>query len=132
MHGEQFYIIGFSSDKMARRVQYNLHPSPYIHLKKNNKIELDIMKKKISIDPCGELRVQKYIGSPSDPLNDGNYHISIYYDSEFLMYPYKKMVGLIIPYEITDETDTEFNLLSTVIDPFFDPDLYKSSIDNKL
>jgi hypothetical protein len=90
------------------------------------------MNKKVNIDPTANLSIQKFIGSPADPLNDGNYHQSIYYDSEFLMYPYKKMIGLILPYEIIEESETEFKLLSTVIDPFFDPDLYKSSIDNKL
>lgn len=132
MHGEQFYIIGFSCTKTARKVQYSLHPNPYIHLQKNNQIELDIMKKKIMIYPVGNLRIQKYVGSSENPLNDGNYHMSVYYDSEFLMYPYKKMVGLILPYELIDETDTEFHFLTTVIDPFFDADLYKMSTDNKL
>ncbi len=132
MHGEQFYIIGFSNNKMARKVQYNLHPQPYIHLKKNKQIELDIMKKKVMIDPVSDLRIQKYQGDPNDPMNDGNYHISVYYDSEFLVYPYKKMVGIILPYDLIEETDKEFHFLSTVIDPFFDADLYKMSIDNKL
>lgn len=132
MHGEQFYVIGFACNKIARRVQYNLHPTPYIHLQKNKQIELDIMKKKIMIDPVSTLKIQKYQGSSDDPLNDGNYHMSVYYDSEFLLYPYKNMVGLILPYELIQETDTEFEFLSTVIDPFFDADLYKMSIDNKL
>jgi len=131
MHGEQFYIIGFSNNNMTRKVQYGLHPTPYINLKKNKQIELDIMKKKIIIAPNSELSIQKYTGEQNQ-MNDGNYHLSIHYDSEFLIYPYKNMIGIIIPHSLEEETETEFHFTSTVIDPFFDPDLYKMSIDNKI
>lgn len=125
-HKNNHYIIGFESIINARKVQYNLHPNPEITLLRGETINKHIyfcdINLKLDIDAT--LFLPKYKGSTTDPMNDGNYHLSTENYNEFIAFPFMKNIGIILPSELKDEDDDEFMFKANVIDPSFDSKLF--------
>jgi hypothetical protein len=113
------YVIGFKSLSYAKKVQYNIHPEPKIILLKSN---VQIVKNEelsidITIDNEATLFIEKHLGDVMDPLNDGGFHISTTKINDFILYPNSKNIGIILPFDLLDETENEFIFKSFVIDP---------------
>lgn len=131
-HNNHYYVVGFANIRMARKVQLNLHPEPYVSLRRENTSTIEIMNDSITLDTESIVTIQKFRGSADNPLNDGGYYIGTHPETEFLSYPIDKMVGIIMPYDLVDEDENELIFKSHVIDPFFNADYYKSSLKKML
>ena len=132
IHKGHHYVIGFKNIKQARNVQYNIHPDPQFHLHRGVQIDLGkqlqhegLTPESLILDTSATLRIPKYLGSPSDPMNDGYPHLNTVVTHDFMTYPLTKMLGIIIPFEILEENKQEFIFRSHVIEPSFNPGTYK-------
>ena len=112
-YDDRHYVVGFKNVTIARSVQYSLHPEA----------QLSLWKMPLQ-DPNGMLMIPKYIGSAADPMNDGVFHLDQLSSGEFLKYP-SKMVGIIVPLDLVEENDEHFVFDSFIVDPFFDPMLFR-------
>lgn len=111
------YIIGYKKVIFARKVQYNIHPEPKIILLKSNMTFVEKNNIKVHIDNDASLFVQKHRGNYYNPLNDGCYHMKIEKLDEFMLFPFTKSIGIILPYNLIDETDDEFIFKCIVLSP---------------
>lgn len=130
-HNERHYVVGFKSSKLARKVQYALHPEPKLILVRGTDIDLskDLQNKGINdlsliVDTEATLFMPKFKGSSEDPLNDGGYHLHNVLYKDFVTYPFTKMIGVIMPYDLLEENEEEFVFRSHVIEPSFHPKLF--------
>ena len=112
-HDDKHYVVGFRNVITARSVQYFLHPDA----------KLSVWKLPMQ-DPNGMLFIPKYSGAAFDPMNDGCFHMEQLSSEEFLKYP-SKMVGIIVPLDLVDEDEEQFVFDSFMVDPFFDPFLFR-------
>lgn len=113
------YVIGFKSLSYVKKVQYNIHPEPKIILLKSNTqiVKNEGLAIDITIDNEATLFIEKHLGDALDPLNDGGFHINTSKIDDFVLYPYSKNIGIILPFDLLDETENEFIFKSIVIDP---------------
>ena len=112
-HEDKHYVVGFKNVITARSVQYFLHPEAKLSMEKN---PLQA--------PNGLLFIPKHIGSPSDPMNDGGFHMEQLSFEEFIGYP-SHMVGIVMPVGLMEEDEQKFIFESYIVDPFFDPYLFR-------
>ena len=119
-HQDRHYIIGFKSIFMARKVHYNMSPEPVFLLLSNKTIKipkeqgfLDVL----TIDYNATLSISKCKGTIWEPMNDIGYHLEEHERDAFLSFPIKKQLGIIMPYELIEETPEKFMFKSYVIDP---------------
>lgn len=131
IHKEHHYVIGFKNIKQARNVQYRIHPDPQFNLQRGMELDLgqELQEAKLEVsrlilDTSAILTISKYIGSPSDPMNDGLLHMNTISPIDFMSYPLTKMLGIIMPYEIIDENKKVFVFRSHVIEPCFNSHTY--------
>ena len=117
LHKKRNYVIGFKNVIMARKVHYFMHPEPKLLLLCNDYLEKDVDNVKIHIDPKGTLFIPKMNGSFLDPMNDGNFHMAHHKEAEFLSFPFVKNLGIIMPYDLIEESEDEFIFRSVVVDP---------------
>lgn len=131
-HNNNHYIIGFDNVKLARKIQYSLHPYPEMKLLRGtNQIDLKNVMDKIGcentsliMDLEATLFLPKFKGSSNNPLNDGGYHLNVEKYEDFVAFPFTKMLGVVMPISLTYEDENEFVLLSNVIEPTFHPKLF--------
>lgn len=122
-HKDSHFVVGFKSVRMARKVMYQLHPEPTLMVVRGDEIDLTtrIQAKGVDmnlvIDSSAALFIPKFEGSSSDPMNDGGYHLHNVSEVEFMTYPFTKMLGIILPYELIDENDKEFIFRTQLIKP---------------
>lgn len=125
------YLIGFTNVTLARNVQYNLPADPNIRLLRRDFIdvtqevangldELNVPRPdatSIIIDPRAQLYIPKNQNPVSShPLHDPGYHLDEIPYEDFMMYPFDKNIGIIMPYEIETEDDNMFTLRANVIE----------------
>jgi hypothetical protein len=129
---ERKYIIGFKSVLVARRVQFSIQPEPEISLIRGKQFELSDNANKTDknhlefvLDTEACLFIPKCKGSIYEPLNDGGFHMGIINFDEFIRFPFTKGLGIIMPYEVFEESEEEFIFTSYVIDPIFNPNLFE-------
>lgn len=118
-HRQKPYVIGFKNAHVARSVMYNMHPEPLFSLitsnptkivEQQNGVELVIDSEATLFIPKAEYKI---FTLPEHNL----YYIDTVNYEEFVMYPYTKNLGVIIPYVLIDESDEELIYRSHVIDP---------------
>lgn len=114
---QKHYVIGFQKVLLARHVQYMLHPEPKLTLIKDPKEYARNRKMSLAMDGKATLFVPKCRGSTLHPMNDGNFHLHQYKTEEFMMFPYEKQLGIVIPYFLQEESEDEFMFKSLVIEP---------------
>jgi hypothetical protein len=119
------YIIGFNKILIAKSVQYNIHPEPKIILLRSNIQKIKKEDLSLSIDNDATLFIEKHNGCALNPINDGGYHINTTKIHEFMLYPYSKNIGVVLPYDLIDENENEFIFKSFVIDAPEDTDYFK-------
>lgn len=138
------YIIGFQSVAQARKVQYSLAPEPSLYLQRTDfedvtpqinegltKFGVASLDASIIIDTRARLHIPKGDAKlPSDhPLNDGNFHLSSIPMEEFLMFPFEKDIGIIIPYDLEKEDDNEFVFVSQVVEGSASTSIFRQRLD---
>jgi hypothetical protein len=131
MHKNHHFVIGFKSVTHARQVQYHLHPDPTLTLVRGDEIDLrshlekkGIKQMSLIIDTKATLFLPKFKGTSTDPMNDGGYHLNNILYNDFVTYPVTKMVGIIMPYDLVEETAEEFMFRSHLIEPSFNSKLF--------
>jgi hypothetical protein len=121
VHKKRNYVIGFKNVTTARKVHYFINPEPKLLLICNEYIEKQVEMHNqnitIHIDPKATLFIPKMRGSFLDPMNDANFHMSHHKEDEFLRFPFEKNLGIIMPYELFEESDDEFIFKAVVVDP---------------
>jgi hypothetical protein len=124
-HRDKHYIIGFDNLATAKKVQYTMHPQPEITLLRGGGInigphlkQLGLNNTSLVLDIGGTLFIPKYKGSPS-PMNDGAYHLGLDKYDEFITYPLTKSIGIVLPYDLTQEDEDEYMFKAHVIEPTF-------------
>lgn len=127
------YVIGFQNPIMARKVHYNIHPLPYLHLDRGESIDISFElsdslsslgvvndhNDKVTIDVSSKLTIPKMDleGSIHNPLNDAGFHLCEVPLEDIYMMPFDKNVGVILPYELFIENSKSFIFLCQIIDP---------------
>jgi hypothetical protein len=146
-HRYKNYIIGFHSRILAYRVKDNLPPNPhkYIYLKpdrieevsadinfglKNMGLEDGSFVTDVNIDLQAELSIPK---NKNNIIVEDPYYIEDLRFDEFLMYPFQKCLGVIMPFEIYREDEDRYIFLSQVIDPCENTlGLFRKSLENQM
>lgn len=123
LHQNKHYLLGFTKAITARKVHYSMHPEPAFMLVREKEIDIsnDLSSAgvdvKLTIDTCSTLFIPKCVGSIHNPMNDGGYHLDYVLESEFLLYPVKKNLGIVVPYILEHEDENEFMFKAYIIDP---------------
>lgn len=120
VHQKQWYVIGFRTPHIARTVHYSMNPEPTFTLIRGNELNV----RNITFDTTSTLFIPKFKGNVWEPLNDGGFHLGNMTEPEFYSLPLKGM-GIVMPYELLEESDIEFMFRSQVVDPI-DPKEVKS------
>ena len=73
----------------------------------------------LTLDTNAHLFVPKNTtgGDIWNPMNDIGWHVSKLEESKFLMLPISHNIGVINPYKLVDESDSEYVFRCVVIDP---------------
>lgn len=118
------YVIGFKNVMLARAIHYYLPPYPELSLVRGEDVDcsdrladLGFKRSKLILDPKATLFVPKTQGTIWHPMNEIGTHLDVKPELEFMTYPMKKGLGIIIPQEIKIETDDEFVLGAFLIEP---------------
>lgn len=123
VHYDRHYVIGFRNPYLLRKVHYSMHPEPKLILLRDNdtvfqkEFEENGYDISLTMDFNATLFIPKCAGSTLHPMNDGGYHMNSYKESDFLAFPIRKRLGIIMPYKLEDEDDKEFMFKVCVIDP---------------
>lgn len=111
------YIIGFKNVRIARKVQYNMHPEPIITIIKNP--ETQITNNNVHLNNDVTLFIPKAPLDLPPAMRDGGYHIHEYKENDFMALPSTRNIGIIIPIKLQEETNEEFVFKSILFDPMF-------------
>lgn len=116
-HNDRSYVFGFSKVVTARKIQYNLHPEPQFTLIRDP--DLLQTKSGISFDHSSTLFIPKasHDGGSMNPMNDIGLHLSELHQDTFYSLP-AIGVGIIIPYKLKEEDETEFIYDCFTVDPY--------------
>lgn len=140
------YIIGFATVSLARHVQYTMAAEPDIRLQRRDFIDIthDVSRgldefgieppntNSIIIDTRALLHISKCKKPVSShPLHDAGFHISDIPVEDFMMYPFDKNVGVIMPYHIEDENDDIITFKANVIEATDSINTFRMSLDSK-
>jgi hypothetical protein len=120
MQMDNYYILGFPSATHARAVQFSMVHDP---------TELTFVRQARGTEVHAVLHIPKVSAEEMmDPWNDVGFHIQPEPFEEFLMTPFNKGVGVIMPYDLLDETEEAFTFESQLIEPNLRPNLFKNTL----
>lgn len=138
----QSFVIGFRDVRMARKIQYNLAPNVEPFLLRSHieditdevncslrQMQANTISGKVVIDVKAQLHIQKLDDTLPPQLNDGMFHLETLDYSDFMMFPFEKNLGIIMPYEVLVETEHHFTLLSNVIENSDSSETFRKSLD---
>lgn len=124
------YVVGFKTAVLARKVHYNIHPSPYLRLEHRDVVDIttDVNTRLKDVDPVDGLVTvhmssrlfvpkMEHNGGPLYPGNDGGFHLETVDIKQLYMMPFSKNVGVIFPYDIESESRADLVLICQVINP---------------
>lgn len=134
---QKHYVIAFNKLKYASHVLYNVHPEALPRIQHRTKLDLtshiidpetDEKQSKFILDVEANLYVPKheYSGSMTNPMNDGNFHMSHIKLEDLLLYPFKKNLGIAIAYDINYEDNHFICFKTSVVDPHQDTSIVHS------
>lgn len=137
------YVIGFESITLARWMHYSLHPEKQLRIERTHRIDVsedvntqmlslgldtNLQVEKLTIDPEAKLIIPKMQGSALDPMNDIGLHLDSMMTEDFMMMPFSKRVGIIMPYTIDSEDGESAVLSAHVVDPCTNTSMFRSGI----
>lgn len=141
-HRTKHYAVGVPSIELARRIQYTIDDEPCLRLYRASSINItkevnnglkaygvDQTDGDIVIDTKAKLHIPKcVIHGPLHPLESCMFHLISMPIEEFLAYPFDRNMGIIIPYDIESESDSELIVISTVVECAESIDSFRSSL----
>lgn len=118
-HKKKPYILGFRNAHIARNIMYRMHPEPLFSLITNQPtlVEDEGHNVELLIDSEATLFIPKSEYNLFTLPEHNLYYVNRVNYEEFVMYPYTKNLGVILPYVLIDESEEEFIYRSHVIDP---------------
>lgn len=134
-------LIGFSNPSIARRVCKDLPLEPTIKLyrKTAENISLDVQRSlmqinvpirnvsdNITVDVEAELEIRK-AKVEEWQVSAEIYHVNMIDSLDFMMYPFSKNIGIVLPYALDLETDDKYVFLCNVVEPSNDVNAFLSS-----
>lgn len=123
LHRRTEYLVGFSKVMNARKVHYSIHMHPQLILLRDTNIDLhqDLFDKgydlHLTLDVKSTLFIPKNKQKCIDPIYDAVFTMVQMEERDFLQLPIKSDKGIVVPYELLDETEDEYMFRSYVIDP---------------
>lgn len=118
---DRHYVVGFHKAGVARYVMHTLHPEPALELARSEfhdispRVNCALEREAVrgaTIDSSALLRL---------PKGDQGHESDLYLESEsleaFLLHPYERGVGLVLPYESIEETAECMVFRAHVVDP---------------
>ena len=116
-HMNKPYVVGFKNAHIARNVMYHLPLEPSFTLLQRNPIMYQDSQTGVDIRVDNEATIfipkTQFLSLSKD---EGYYLLGMDYE-EFVVYPYTKNIGVILPYVLLDENEEEFVYRSHVIEP---------------
>jgi hypothetical protein len=131
-------LVGFPTQNMAARVCMNLPVKPQLSLtrKASENIALDVKRSlmqlnvpirnvadNITVDVSAELVIHKELPREYE-LNDtidilifNDFHVDDVLAMDFMMYPFDRNIGIVIPYSLDFENDDKYVFTCNVIEP---------------
>lgn len=138
------YVVGFPKHDLARRMCSWLPSEPVMKLQRKTPDNLTadfnsalsdvglerFTVDKLTVDYTAHLVVPKRRKGDIDDIDAliDNYRVMNIPASDFLLYPFERSVGLILPTDCIKETRNEITFQAMVIDPCFNADLFKKSL----
>jgi len=122
-HKRSEYFVAFPKAINARKVHYNIHMQPNLLLLRDTNIDLhrDLFDNgydlHLTLDVKSTLFIPKNRQKCIDPIYDAVFTMVQVEESDFLKVPIKSDKGIVVPYDLLDETDDEFMFRAYVIDP---------------
>lgn len=130
-HHNKSYVVGFEDTRLANLVISALPQHPSLRLKRNHweNVGLDVQKglvtlkvpinkvpANIIIDPEAEITFPRL--TPTDPVDsmDLVYNLDILPTTEFLMFPFKRNLGIVVPYKLIKASTGEFTCMANVVE----------------
>lgn len=130
----QSFLLGGYNPRLMRHLQYDLHPRPrfvacrgpaktiasrLVHA--DHPIECDT-----ALYPDSRLYVPKHDGPcMRAPMNDGGFHQHAMAESEFLLLPFTRCIGIVILISILEENSKRFVFDCLILDPSEYPEMQK-------
>jgi hypothetical protein len=98
-NAERMYAVAFKSAKVANRVGRRLDMYPQLRFKRIS-------------DRTARLTIDKNSGNDCAVCDVHNVNFQ-----EFLMYPFDKCLGIVLPFKLLEETRQQYVFLSWIVDP---------------
>jgi hypothetical protein len=137
--GPKVFAIGFFRKDFAKMVrnQADLHHNLTIIARNQSDVSDDVNDglvslgvrtkpyKNVIIDDTAQLRIPKI-----DPriLNQEEVAVDSVLTEDFLMYPLDRNLGIIMPYDIMENTSRQWNFICQVVHPCYDVDSFVKNI----
>ena len=124
-HRRMKYLVGFTKVVHARNVHYNIMMDPQLILLRDTNIDLhkDLWDSgydmHLNLDVKATLFIPKNQHRFVDSMYDGGFTMHTIDTSDFLKCPVlaTKPCGIVMPYELIDETESEYMFQAFVVDP---------------
>lgn len=137
------FVIGFRSRKLAEYTYQRIHPMRLPDLRHQRLVDatdefnmflqqVDVpaamMLKNFQMDADALLTIPKHTTMLDSGIVHEVYDILEIPDHEFMMYPFEKFTGIVIPTHISKEDDTHLYFSSYMIDPAESHGMFMSSL----
>lgn len=137
------YVIGFNKHYMAKNVCTWIHNDPIIRLKRKHNDNLtndfntalhgagleQLCVESLTVDYAAHLIIPKRSKGDVDDA-EIMFNVMNIPASDFILYPFERSVGLILPTDLLRENRKEAIYIAQVIDPCFNADLFRSKLDS--
>lgn len=134
------YVIGFEKMKHAQKVKKVLTNPPVVILERNNIIDVtnevhtgllnvginNFKVPQITVDTNAELYISK--AKEGDERLDGC-DFELMENYEFMMYSFERNIGIIMPYQESNENEHVMVFTSNVVDPSVNVDDFRKTLN---
>lgn len=130
-HENKLFIVGFRNVYLARKVQYTAPSTITNDIIMVSSMSFDrIDKINTIVDPNAILSLpkSKNKGGAWEPVNDMGLHLHTMEYNEFVTLPFTKGLGIVIPYDVLDETGNAIICKSTIIFPTFNVNFARNNL----
>jgi hypothetical protein len=139
-YADTSFVIGFQTATVARKVQYSIDPAAELQLVRaqSQDVSQEVNTglhdlgvptshhvKDLVIDAQAHLVVPKYVptentdASAASALQDAGFHLHTVKTADFLMLPFAKHIGIVMPMMLVDETPDYFVFSCILVEPCF-------------
>jgi len=151
VHHVHQYVIGFEKSALSKKVIYNLPSKPVLELRRHyfEDINLEVKRglmsmnipitdipNEIIIDTAALLTIPKVHpferfgehDATHDATYDATYDVYTMDMVEFLLMPLEKNVGVVMPHQMLEDSETQYIFRSYVIEPPNDVNNFRKSL----